>query len=67
VYFVTEERNQLNNKPPPAGACRPAAGGAAADVTPAPDSGLNVRTRVQEYGGGEYCLGAGAAVFSNFA
>lgn len=27
--------------------CRPAAGGPAADVTPSPDSGLNVRTRVQ--------------------
>ena len=57
----------IEKHPPPAATCRPAAGGAAADVTPPPDSGLNVRTRVQEYGGGECCLGAGAAVFSNFA
>lgn len=46
---------------------RPAAGGPAADVTPSPDSGLNVRTRVQEYGGGDYMLGQGAVYFSNFA
>jgi dipeptidyl aminopeptidase/acylaminoacyl peptidase len=46
---------------------RPANGGAAEDVTPPPASGLNVRTRVQEYGGGEYVLGPGAVYFSNFA
>jgi hypothetical protein len=46
---------------------RAAGGGAHADVTPGPDSGLNVRTRVQEYGGGDYVLGGSAVYFSNFA
>ena len=41
-------------------------GGAAQDVTPAPDSGFNVRTRVHEYGGGELVLSADAVYFSNF-
>ncbi|KIY96392.1 peptidase S9 prolyl oligopeptidase active sitedomain protein, partial [Monoraphidium neglectum] len=42
--------------------------GSAADVTPPPDSGLNVRTRVHEYGGGEHLvLADGRLVFSNFA
>lgn len=36
------------------------------DVTPGPDTGLNVRTRVHEYGGGEYILGEGVLYFSNF-
>ncbi|CAL8470722.1 g10264 [Coccomyxa elongata] len=36
------------------------------DVTPGPDSGLNVRTRVHEYGGGEYIIGADTVYFSNF-
>ncbi|PSC76207.1 dipeptidyl aminopeptidase acylaminoacyl peptidase [Micractinium conductrix] len=45
---------------------RPAGGGAPTDVTPPPDSGLNVRTRVQEYGGGEYVAGPAAVYFSNF-
>jgi dipeptidyl aminopeptidase/acylaminoacyl peptidase len=35
-----------------------------ADVTPA---GLNVRTRVHEYGGGAYVVRDGVAYFSNFA
>lgn len=46
---------------------RPAGGGAAQQVTPPPESGTNVRTRVQEYGGGEYALGQGAVYYSNFA
>ena len=41
-------------------------GGAAQDVTPAADSGFNVRTRVHEYGGGELVLSADAVYFSNF-
>ena len=41
-------------------------GGAAQDVTPAPDSGFNVRTRVHEYGGGELVLSNDAVYFSNF-
>lgn len=41
-------------------------GGAAQDVTPAPDSGFNVRTRVHEYGGGELVLSSDAVYFSNF-
>lgn len=45
---------------------RPHGGAAAADLTPGPDSGLNVRTRVQEYGGGNYTLTDSAAYFSNF-
>ncbi len=36
------------------------------DVTPGADSGLNVRTRVHEYGGGEYIIGADTVYFSNF-
>ncbi|KAK9790131.1 hypothetical protein WJX73_001662 [Symbiochloris irregularis] len=36
------------------------------DVTPPANSGFNVRTRVHEYGGGEYCLGKDAVYFSNF-
>jgi len=36
------------------------------DVTPGPDSGFNVRTRVHEYGGGAYVLSADAVYFSNF-
>jgi hypothetical protein len=36
-------------------------------VTPPPDSGLNVRTRVHEYGGGEHAvLPDGRLVFTNF-
>lgn len=41
-------------------------GGAAQDITPAPDSGFNVRTRVHEYGGGELVLSCDAVYFSNF-
>ena len=41
-------------------------GGAAQDVTPGPDTGFNVRTRVHEYGGGEYVLSSDAVYFSNF-
>ena len=26
------------------------------DVTPGPESGMNVRTRIHEYGGGDYVL-----------
>ena len=40
--------------------------GKAQDVTPGPDSGFNVRTRVHEYGGGEFVLSADAVYFSNF-
>ncbi len=36
---------------------------APADVTPA---GFNVRTKVHEYGGGEYCVHRGTVYFSNF-
>jgi hypothetical protein len=36
------------------------------DVTPGPDSGFNVRTRVHEYGGGAYVLSGDAVYFSNF-
>jgi dipeptidyl aminopeptidase/acylaminoacyl peptidase len=38
--------------------------GAIADVTP---TGFNARTRVHEYGGGDYAAANGAVVFSNFA
>jgi dipeptidyl aminopeptidase/acylaminoacyl peptidase len=38
--------------------------GSPTDVTPA---GVNVRTKVHEYGGGAYCVHRGAVYFSNFA
>ncbi|GBF99098.1 peptidase [Raphidocelis subcapitata] len=42
--------------------------GSVVDITPPPASGLNVRTRVHEYGGGEHlALGDGRLVFSNFS
>jgi len=40
------------------------AGGTTRDVNPAP---FNARTRVHEYGGGDYVARAGAVYFSNFA
>lgn len=42
---------------------RRASGGAIADVTPA---GFNARTRVHEYGGGDYAVSGGTAWFTNF-
>ena len=36
------------------------------DVTPGVDSGLNVRTLVHEYGGGDFLIGEDAVYFSNF-
>jgi hypothetical protein len=36
------------------------------DVTPEMDSGLNVRTLVHEYGGGDFLVGEDAVYFSNF-
>lgn len=42
--------------------------GSVFDATPPPASGLNARTRVHEYGGGEHlALGDGRLVFSNFS
>ncbi len=41
-------------------------GGEAQDVTPGPDSGLNARTRVHEYGGGESLVTPEALYFTNF-
>src|SRR5918998_4217176 len=43
---------------------RPLAGGPADELTPAP---ANVRTRVYEYGGGEYAVGGGLGGFSELA
>ena len=43
---------------------RRAAGGGIADVTPA---GVNVRTRVHEYGAGAYAVADGTAYYVNFA
>lgn len=43
---------------------RRAANGEVTDVTPA---GFNARTRVHEYGGGDYAVANGTVVFSNFA
>eukprot|EP00887_Chlorella_sp_A99_P003086 scaffold9.g3086.t1 len=45
---------------------RPASSGAPSDVTPGPGSGLNVSTRVQEYGGGQFAIGASDVYFANF-
>jgi hypothetical protein len=36
------------------------------DVTPGVDSGLNVRTLVHEYGGGDFLVGEDTVYFSNF-
>ena len=35
-------------------------------LTPGPESKLNARTRVHEYGGGESIIGNGVLYFSNF-
>ena len=43
---------------------RRSADGQVTDVTPAP---FNARTRVHEYGGGDYAVSDGTIVFSNFA
>jgi dipeptidyl aminopeptidase/acylaminoacyl peptidase len=43
---------------------RRSADGQAVDVTPAP---FNARTRVHEYGGGDYAVSDGTVIFSNFA
>src|SRR5688572_22021668 len=43
---------------------RRSADGQVTDVTPAP---FNVRTRVHEYGGGDYAFSDANVVFSNFA
>ena len=36
------------------------------DLTPGVDSGLNVRTLVHEYGGGDFLVGEDAVYFANF-
>jgi dipeptidyl aminopeptidase/acylaminoacyl peptidase len=43
---------------------RRAANGQISDMTPA---GFNARTRVHEYGGGDYAVNNGTVIFSNFA
>jgi dipeptidyl aminopeptidase/acylaminoacyl peptidase len=43
---------------------RRSADGSVMDVTPAP---FNARTRVHEYGGGDYAVSGGTILFSNFA
>ena len=47
------------------GMCRDPSG-TISDATPGVDSGLNVRTIVHEYGGGDFLIGDGAVYFSNF-
>ena len=44
--------------------CRRAASGEVADVTP---SGFNARSRVHEYGGGQFAVAGGTVWFTNFA
>lgn len=46
-------------------ACR-SSDGSISDVTPGSESGLNVRTTVHEYGGGDYLVTHCTAFFSNF-
>ena len=36
------------------------------DVTPGPESGMNVRTRIHEYGGGDYVVSDQFCFFVNF-
>lgn len=57
----------IESRPAEQGRCvlvRCDATGQAADVTPAP---YNVRTRVHEYGGGEYLVTGGVVFFANYA
>ncbi|MEW5301167.1 MAG: hypothetical protein WDW36_004043 [Sanguina aurantia] len=59
----------LEGRPAEAGrvsVVRSATDGSVTNITPAPDSGFNVRTTVHEYGGGEYLVTEEFVVFVNF-
>jgi dipeptidyl aminopeptidase/acylaminoacyl peptidase len=59
VYWIERRPQELGRKV----IVRCSDDGNVADVTP---SGLNARTRVHEYGGGDYAVDRGTLVFSNF-
>jgi len=59
----------LDRAPPPKKAVAKLSSGRAAngEVTIITPTGFNARTRVHEYGGGDYAVAKGTIVFSNFA
>jgi hypothetical protein len=56
VHAVTDARGAVPGRSP---------GGGVVDVTPV-EEGMNVRTRVHEYGGGDYVLAGDCIAYSNF-
>ena len=59
VYWIERRSNEGGRKV----IVRRSADGQLADVTPV---GFNARTRVHEYGGGDYVVSGGTIIFSNF-
>ena len=59
IYWIERRSQEAGRKV----IVRRSAGGNITDVTPAP---LNARTRVHEYGGGDYAVSNGTIIFSNF-
>ena len=59
VYWIERRPQELGRKV----IVRCSADGNVTDVTP---SSFNARTRVHEYGGGDYAIGDGTVVFANF-
>src|ERR1044071_5145400 len=60
IYWIERRAQESGRKV----IVRRTADGQIADITP---SGFNARTRVHEYGGGDYAVRNGVLVFSNFA
>jgi dipeptidyl aminopeptidase/acylaminoacyl peptidase len=59
VYWIERRAHEGGRKV----IVRRSADGTVADITPA---GFNARTRVHEYGGGDYAVSKGTIIFSNF-
>ncbi len=60
IFWIERRANEAGRKV----IIRRSSDGEAADVTP---TGFNARTRVHEYGGGDYAVSNGTVVFSNFS